>query len=220
MFSQLKKITDERSMLLMYLAGELSAPDREEVERRLAKDARLAAELADLQASHASYLEMMSILEAATPPAVPDAAAAQRANRAIRQWATRRLANPLPAARANHFLPRWVYPMAAAAAMVVAVIWWGVDSGFKRIEDREARETPKYAIDQLEKGHQNLEGLVDAVVDDGSAGDETATGDAATGDTATGGVEEDHSVAAADSNDDINLFLGLTDESGGKGGTP
>jgi hypothetical protein len=216
MFSQLKKITDERSVLLLYLADELSSSDRQEVEQRLSGEPRLAAELENLRASHAAYLETMSVLDAAMKTAVPLPAAQQRANRAIRQWATRRLANPIPSVRTRRFLPPWVYPMAAAAAVLVAVIWWGVGSGFQRIEDKQNQETDKYAIKQLEDvRHQNLEGLVDAVV-----GSDTASGDVTADDAAAVDSEDDRSVASADFNADINLFLGLTDQQNGKGATP
>jgi len=212
MFSQLKEITDERAVLLLYLTDELSGSDRQEVERRLAGDARLAAELAELQAAHSAYLEGMSVLDAATKPAVPLAAAQQRANRAVRQWATRRLANPLPAARTRHFLPAWAYPAVAAAAVAVAVIWWGVYPGDKRIEDKQIAETGKGAIDELtDSRHQNLNPLVE-VVDDSGAAQKDADADGIPAD-------EDSSVATADFNEDISLFLGLDDQSNAKEGT-
>jgi hypothetical protein len=211
MFSQLKKITDERSVLLMYLADELSASDRQEVERRLEGDARLAAELGDLQAAHASYLEMMSMMEAATPDAVPVPAAAQRASRAVRQWATRRLANPIPVSRDKKFIARWVLPIAAAAAVVVAVTWWGVDKGDNRIIQQQEEQTDQYAIHELrDVNHQDLGELVDTVVrNDSGSGEDEATAD----------VDQDQPVVSADMNDDINLFLGMDDQTNAKEGT-
>jgi anti-sigma-K factor RskA len=201
MFSQLRKITDERAMLLLYLAGELSSSDRQEVERRLGSDPRLAALLADVRADYAAYMETMSILDAAMPAAVSESAAAQRANRAMRQWATRRLAHPLPPRVKRGLIPQWVYPMATAAGIVVAVIVWGVAKHNEYwFKNQPLAVTDDKAINTLlSDPHENPQDLIDAAVNDDDTPVET---DAAA-----------QSVAGIQTIDDINTDLGLAADS-------
>jgi anti-sigma factor RsiW len=127
MSSVFDNLKDDSSLLLLYVTGEMSASDRQIMEKRLASDAGLRTLLACVQADHETYLQTLAALDAATVPPVPDEAAIQRAGRTVRQWATRRIANPPVTARGDLYLHRWIYPVAVAASLLIAVIVWSVE---------------------------------------------------------------------------------------------
>ena len=168
----LKRLNDNQAMLLLYLSGEMSPVDRAEVERRLAVDETLRAQLTELQVAHAVYLQAMKSLTAATPAPLSEDAAAQRACRATRQWAVRRLAHPSPAGGLHLLLPRWTYPVAAAAAILVALTSWSVNHHFQwwTSHQQDYKDfTPETALNDptLTLDQQNF--LLDAVGGDDSA---------------------------------------------------
>jgi anti-sigma-K factor RskA len=195
MFGQLKNIDDDGGVLLLYLAGELSAGDRAQVERRLATEPKLAAELAELRAAHAVYGEVMNALDA-TPLPLPEAAMRQRANRLVRQWATRRLAQPVKIVH-RAIIPRWMYPVAAAAVIVVSVMRWGVFRVQEKMDEQRAEDTPTYAINyMMQNQQQTLNDIVAAVDDDGDSVDKSLQADS-------------QALAPLQSGDDLNTFLGM-----------
>ena len=59
---------NQESVLLLYLADELSDADRAEVDQRLASDAGLKAELQKLEAAQSSFASAMSALDARPAP--------------------------------------------------------------------------------------------------------------------------------------------------------
>ena len=122
---------DNDSILLMYLAGELPAEDVAVVERMLASDAALRATLEELRSAYDGAAEVIAAADARERLALPAASAARRVGQAARAWSARRLANP-PAGRSvggagrSLRFPWWCYPLASAAAMVLAAVsWWG-----------------------------------------------------------------------------------------------
>jgi len=205
MFSQLKKISDDRGILLLYLADELSPGDRQLIQQRLAVEAPLAAQLAELQAAHGAFMDAMNTLDAATPPPVPELAAMQRANRAIRQWATRKLAHPAPAEAPRPLIPQWWYPIAAAAMVIVAVTVWGVRHNEVYFEHHQLDDTPEVAIQNLNVDEQ--QGLVDAVVGSDAAGALSAQDQAS------------QALASLQSTDDLSYFLNAGNDSSNREGT-
>ena len=113
---------DNSSLLLMYLADELPASQQAALERRIASDASLQAELESLREAQADFLTGMAKLDAANP--VSQAAAIARITRAMRQHEVRRVALA-PKQVGNHFwrrVPRWAYPVAAAAAILLVYV--------------------------------------------------------------------------------------------------
>ena len=110
----------------MYLADELSAEDRAEVERSLAADERLRAELDSLRAGQEAVAAALAALDRATPP-VNEAAAVHRVGRMMRQWAAQPRPDDARQAADGRRLPRWALPVtgaAAAAAVVFALVWY------------------------------------------------------------------------------------------------
>jgi anti-sigma factor RsiW len=117
---------DQEAILLLYLAAELPAADREEIERMLESDPNLRSELDQLrqvqEAAHAALRQS----DAQTGRSEP---AAGRAAGEIERWAAHRASPRLAgASRARSWsIPRWAYPIAAAAVLAIAfVAWWGV----------------------------------------------------------------------------------------------
>ncbi|HWE01249.1 MAG TPA: hypothetical protein VG326_02475 [Tepidisphaeraceae bacterium] len=114
------------SRLMMYLAGELAAEDRAQVERMLGADAALRAELQELDGAIGSFDAGMARLDAT--PLQGESAALTRIGSAMRQrLADRSMSADAPErigiVRLRRF-PAWAYPAAAAAAVLIACLVW------------------------------------------------------------------------------------------------
>jgi anti-sigma factor RsiW len=118
--SLLDQLDRRESVLLMHLAGELSAGDRAEVQRRLAADPALAADLERLRSTHDFIFSGLDRLDAADPLPVAPAVAAKRVGDVLRQRlsvpASRR-ARP-DAKPAPYDIPRRIVGWAAVAAAI------------------------------------------------------------------------------------------------------
>jgi hypothetical protein len=118
--SLLDQLDRRESVLLMHIAGELPAGDRAEVERRLAADPALAADLERLRSIHDDFIRGLARLDAADPLPVEPAVAAKRVGDVLRQ----RLAHPAarrarPAAGTMPYdIPRRIVGWAAVAAAI------------------------------------------------------------------------------------------------------
>jgi hypothetical protein len=135
MSSPLQQIADRDGLLLMYLADELSAGDRAEVERTLAGDVGLRAELEQLRQTQSWLESALAASDAAAATAGPmpsQAVAVRRVGQAVRRWHAERLARPpADAGRRGRdsssvlialFRRQWMYPAAAAAIVVMAFL--------------------------------------------------------------------------------------------------
>jgi len=120
------------ALLLMYLADELSPKDRAELEIRLRADAGLSAELERLRTAQEFFDGAMKAMDFGQTASASDAAAAERADRAIRVWAAARNSRPRQTKPKERFLPWWSYPLASAAAVLVAVVYWGIHNWDKQ----------------------------------------------------------------------------------------
>jgi hypothetical protein len=116
----------QSGLLMMYLADELSPRDRADLEQRLRTDTVLAAELEKLRSAQETFDGAMKALEFGQASKTSDAAAAERVNRAVRQWASARLARPKPPVRKDRIMPWWGFGLATAAGILVAVVFWGL----------------------------------------------------------------------------------------------
>jgi hypothetical protein len=144
--SVLNQLENNDAVLLMYLADELAAEDRAEVERMLAVDADLRGQLERLGAAHDSVSAALAQDDRAARLAVSEAAAVRRLGRAMRQWNARRLAAaPVPVRQTSSLrYPWWTYPLAAAASVVIAfLVWWGnTDSTIVTRNERVVHSMP------------------------------------------------------------------------------
>jgi len=136
----LNQVDNDESVLLLYLAGELSAQQRAVVERRLAAEPALREEKGRLEAAQAAVAEWFTREDAALAAGDTEGrgrASAAAVRRVSRAFVERRLAVE-EAARAaaakndsiwpKSLLPRWAYPLTAAAAIIVgllSLVQWG-----------------------------------------------------------------------------------------------
>ncbi len=144
MVDVLQQLENNEAIALMHLADELSPDDRAEVDALLGVDANLRAELANLREAHVVIDAALADADAAEAFANPEPAV-RRVSRMIRA----RLALPAtdaPAAPPMARLPYpwWAYPMAAAAAILLAfLVWWG-NSPMTYDNSQEAILPPTY----------------------------------------------------------------------------
>jgi anti-sigma factor RsiW len=126
MHSILQQLDNDEAILLMYLADELPPQDRAAVEARLAAEEALMSQLHNLRAMHESIGQSLTELDASQPILSKAVATQRKLQRLIRQWQ----AEPHP--ESMHIRKRaprnhaWLYPVAAAAVLVIGLItWWG-----------------------------------------------------------------------------------------------
>jgi hypothetical protein len=129
----LESLENNELVLLMYLAGELPPVDRQEVAQMLASDAGLRSQLEKLRQSQAALEAELVSLDRSEPLPAADAAV-RRIGRAMRQQQVRIAAqsarNRRPAG-GHRGMPFWIYPTAAAAAVLVAYLIWVISYGMK-----------------------------------------------------------------------------------------
>ena len=127
MQSLLHQLENNEAILLMYVADELSAEDRAEVEQMLVSDAGMRAELEQIRAvREAAMVAMASADEAARLP-VSENVAVRRVMRMMRQWQIDHAHAPPPEEPVKELrFPWWSYPLTTAAAVLIAfLVWWG-----------------------------------------------------------------------------------------------
>lgn len=185
MKNQLANLQNNESILLMYLAGELPAEDRAEVESLLQSDQSLRAQLDELQATHDQITAQIRAADQATP-LVGQFSAARQVGAAIRQKhadALRALENQAPDLP-HRQLSWWIAgPLVGAACIALGMfLWWrygtnDVDAPVQLVEGRLVEEDSLLAAwsGQLEINSlgQRQRWL--------SAGDDSAASDSAIG---------------------------------------
>jgi hypothetical protein len=129
--SQIFYNLDRESILLMYLADELSVEDRAEVEQMLSTDRVLRQQYDELVAMMQLTGNGLTALDNKEPMPIPMASSVRRVARAMNQWQVDRIAaaqpevQTLPARRFG-----WVATIAAVAACILIsffVMWSRVD---------------------------------------------------------------------------------------------
>jgi anti-sigma factor RsiW len=124
MSNLLQQLENNEAVLLMYLAGELPEDDRAEVEQMLASDPALRRGLEELGALQEAVDETFARADAGV--ALPRGEAVVRGvGRAMSAARSARVAAPPAAPEVGHSRFRiawWVYPIAAAAMVVVGIL--------------------------------------------------------------------------------------------------
>ena len=126
--SLLQQLENNEAILLMYLADELPAEDRAEVESMLSRDPALRRDLAALQQAQAAMDQSLTRLDERSELPIAESASVRRVARSIEQWKLDRLRRQPEVQPSTGGLryPWWTYPSAAAAAVLVAfLVWWG-----------------------------------------------------------------------------------------------
>ena len=154
MTSLLHQLENNEAILLMYLADELPAEDRADVEQQLASDPVLRAELEELRGAQDSFVSTMERLDADTRLPVSESVAVRRATRMLRQWQVDHVNGAVAEEEPIKELrfPWWSYPLTTAAAVLIAfLVWWG-NRG-----ERYERPAPNYPM-AFESGPIDYEG--------------------------------------------------------------
>jgi anti-sigma factor RsiW len=153
--SLLEQLGNEQAML-MHLAGELPPEDAAELEAMLDIDRHLkheATELRQMQNLVFSSLERLDRLE---PPPVADALAIRDVRRELN---LRRLSLVSSVSHAKGIgkhlrYPWWAYPMATAAAVLLAfLVWWG-NSDYSPHWSQQASQTASNTGDTADMAAQ------------------------------------------------------------------
>jgi len=116
---------DNKHLLLLYLADELSPPQRGRLERLLASDQELRLELDRLGAAQGSLEAGLGRLDELCPLPVKADSAVRRVARDMRSRAIQLgVSSRQTAPRYNHGLRRIAFPAAVAASVLVTVMVW------------------------------------------------------------------------------------------------
>ncbi len=117
---------DPGALLLMYVADELSAADRAEVERMLSSDADLRQQLEEIRGAMESSSEAIAMLDR-QDRLMPEASAQRKANRLVRAWTPQKqpriAASAVKPALTIHW-PR--LGLAAAALLLLGFAGWQI----------------------------------------------------------------------------------------------
>jgi len=116
---------ENESLLLLYLAGELPAEDRSELELMLQRDGGLRSQLEALRSAQYCSFSALAALDAAEPLHSAEPAMRQ-INRSTQQWWVDQLARPAEVPAARSLIPVIGWSVGTAvAALLVFCIWWG-----------------------------------------------------------------------------------------------
>jgi anti-sigma factor RsiW len=120
---------DDRAILILYIADELTPSDRTIVDDRLATEENFRAELESLRATHDSVMQSLTALDARQPVGGRIASAQREVLRQMQQWHVRRLSNSVDystkRARKQRNRIHWLLPVSGvAAALMGLMIWW------------------------------------------------------------------------------------------------
>src|SRR5271156_6796181 len=131
MASLLQQLENNEAILLMYLANELRAEDRREVEQMLAGDPALAAELHQIRAAQEAVMAAIGALDQSAPLRVSTPVATRQISRLMKQWHVDRLTRrPAVTEKKSLRFPWWAYPAASAATaaglLIALMVWWGM----------------------------------------------------------------------------------------------
>jgi hypothetical protein len=127
MASLLEQLGNEQAML-MHLAGELPAEDAAELETMLKADPRLAQEAQSLREAQEHVFASLDLLDRLESPPATEAMAMRGVRRRLNLQAIEPdlAENGSGASKSALRYPWWTYPVATAAAVLLAfLVWWG-----------------------------------------------------------------------------------------------
>ncbi len=116
---------ENESLLLLYLADELPAEDRQELETLLDTDGGLRSQLKSIREAQGFTMSSLAHLDAVEPLRSPGSSV-RNVSLAIQQWRIDQLNRPQAEPARPSRMPFWIYAgSSAAAALIVFCIWWG-----------------------------------------------------------------------------------------------
>jgi anti-sigma factor RsiW len=159
MSSILEQVDRDESYLLLYLADELPAGEQALLEQRLRTDDALSAKLEVMRSLRDEMERAVGQVDQATPLAAKQDAVVRGTRRMLDQWHADRLAKAArtPVQKGLRY-PWWAYPVATAAAIILAfVVWWkNIDSkaSFLPPQDYATRFDPSGFTPEMEQFRQ------------------------------------------------------------------
>jgi anti-sigma factor RsiW len=120
----IETLTDNHAILLLYLAGELPQVDRVEVQKRLAADPRLAAQLAELDAMHQQVGAGIAALDEIDRSRLSAVSAIDAAVASVGNWRFGPRSVQETSAPARMRIWAWIAPASLAASILIAAIIW------------------------------------------------------------------------------------------------
>jgi len=165
MSSFLQNLSNNEAVLLMYLANELPADDRAEVEQMLHNDETLRAQFIELRLLYDSAHAGITSADA-TAPLPSGFAAARHVGEAIRD---RRAGRPSVDDHDSRRRFRWlIYPAAAAALLAIGMVsWWRMATGELTYTVGQPVLVDNYPVASETPGVESRPSLRSAVVVDG-----------------------------------------------------
>lgn len=151
MQSMLSEIRSDESLLLLYAADELPRNDREQLEARLEREPALRAQLEAVQALHQDVAGAMTTLDGGARLPVSEGVAVRKVARVMRQWQIDRMTPKQPEEPADQLrFPWWSYPVATAAAILLAfIVWWGAQDGPPQQRNAEIAREMRWGGDRM-----------------------------------------------------------------------
>ena len=167
MASLLQQLENNEAILLMYLADELGADDRREVEQMLARDAALRAELEKIRSAQDAVMAAIGAMDQANPLRVSTPVAVRQVSRLMKQWQVDRLSRrPMEIGKSGPNFPWWAYPTAATgvAAMVLIglMVWWGMKTDNGPVVGTGSPATAPVFVAAEDSSDESSSGLADA----------------------------------------------------------
>ena len=161
--------TDREAVLLLYLADELAPQDRGALEQILTSDPSLREDLERVRTLETEVGGGLRKLDAVKPLHVSQERSCRRVMREMRRLQTE-LTSRAPAQLEGSSLrswPRWIYPVAAAAAAIIIVLGlWGVgiidfqptlaEQDRSRMPHYETDDFPMYRDQVVQEGLQQI----------------------------------------------------------------
>ena len=162
---------DADSLMVLYIAGELTNGDKAAFERRVASDPKLADELARLRETQVFCFEALRAGDEAMRLPVSEGVAVRRVGRALVQWQVDRArlvaANGIKTRR----IPAWAYPAAAAAILIIGFLTWssrqpialppaGNEEVAMRVNTDDPAETQEQLADWIDNSFGNTQEAV------------------------------------------------------------
>jgi anti-sigma factor RsiW len=134
---------DLDSQLVLYIAGELTNGAKAALERRLAADPKLAAELARLRETQLFCADALKAGDEQLRLPVSEGVAVRRVGRVMAQWQVDRARMVAATAVKSRRIPVWAYPAAAAAILIIGFLVWSSRQpiALPPAADNVARET-------------------------------------------------------------------------------
>ena len=115
---------DSDALLVMYVNGELANGEKAALERRVASEPALAAELQRVRDAQSFFADSIRDADAGAKMPVGEGVAVRRVSRAIQQWQVDRIRSTPPAQKKGLPLPWWSYPVAVAASLIIGFLVW------------------------------------------------------------------------------------------------